>query len=93
MQVWPDTNGAWQREHSDFFFTGTRFGLPFVPPISDGTGPLGLIFFMIGFRFPDPAGKRLEQVIKIAQYLFEFLGTRLDTVFSKPFVYLGIDHH
>jgi hypothetical protein len=44
IQICPTANGPLHREHPDFFKTGTRFGLPFVLPINDGTGPLGLIF-------------------------------------------------
>jgi hypothetical protein len=61
--VCPATNGAWHREHSyPLFFTGTRSGLPFVPPINDGTGPLGLLF-IFPLRFQDSSDDGLEYII------------------------------
>ena len=58
-------NVSWQREQCDFFRTRTRFGLPFVPPMSDGTGPLGLIFVIVRFSLTYSPHQCLQKIIKI----------------------------
>jgi hypothetical protein len=65
MHVCPATNCAWHREHFDFLRTCTRFGLPLVLPIKDGTGPLGLTLFIVGLRPAHTLDESLEQAIKI----------------------------
>jgi hypothetical protein len=70
-----------------------RFGLPLVLPIRDGTGPLGLIFFIVGFGFPNPAVKGLKEIIEIVQYLFEFFGAGLGALFPKAFIDFVVNHH
>jgi hypothetical protein len=50
---------ARDREHP-LFFTATRFGLPFLPPISNGARPLRFIFFIFGLGFSDSTDERLK---------------------------------
>ena len=82
MQVVPATSEILQRLHAHFFSTSTRFGLPFVPPINEGTGPLGLILFIVGFGLSDPSREGLEDVIKFAQYFLELIRGSLRSLFS-----------
>ena len=60
-------NGAWHREHLLCRCTVTRFGFPFEPPISDGTGPLGFLLLIIRLRFVHPSDELLKYVVEITQ--------------------------
>lgn len=63
--VCPATNVSSHREHLyPLFLTGTRVGLPFAPPISDGTGPLGL-FLIFPPRLHESPDDGLEYIVKI----------------------------
>ena len=73
--------------------TGTRFGLPFAPPISDGTGPLAFLLFIFRLRFVYAPDERLEKVIKVVQNLSEFVSACLIPLFPQSLVDFVIDHH
>ena len=65
IQFSPVESHTWHREHLLWPFTGTRFGLPFVLPISDGTGPLGVLLFIVRLCRMYTPDKHLEEIIKV----------------------------
>src|ERR1700704_3785861 len=89
----PAGSSSWQRKHSDMRSTATRFGLPFVPPIKEGVGPLGFALLIVGLRLSHPFYKYLQKFIKVIQYVSELFGGCLRPVFAEALFHFLVHHH